>query len=87
MNIQEALKTMKVQKILGRTPTGRPLTKFAIEALSAAISDEKNHGVPAVKCLNCCIIQSSLLVPEGCGFCGAKDITHEINENDILKGV
>lgn len=87
MNIQEALETMKAQKVLGRTPSGRPLTEFAIEAMSAAISDEKNYGVPAVKCLSCCIIQSSLLVASGCSFCNSKDITNEINENDILKGV
>jgi len=84
MNIQESLETMKAQRVFKRTPCGRPTTEFAIKALEAAISDEKNYGVEAVKCTNCCIIQSSLLVPEGCSNCGAKDLTYEISQNDIL---
>jgi hypothetical protein len=84
MNIGDVISTLKAEKSLGKTPCGRPITERAKDALDAAISDEKNYGAPAIKCLNCNIILSSLLVPEGCVNCGGKDLTADITENDIL---
>jgi rubrerythrin len=87
MNISEVLNTLKAERALKRTPIGRPVTDFAIKVLDAVISDEKNYGVDAVKCLSCCIIVSGLLVPEGCPSCGCKDVTYDISKTDILEGV
>jgi len=84
MNISEVLNTLKAEIALKRTPIGRPITDYAIEALSAAVEDEKNYDIDAVKCTNCCIIQSSLLVPEGCPSCGSKDLSTEITKADII---
>ena len=72
-----------MEKILGKTPCGRPLTDYAIEVINAVLSDEKNYGAEAIKCKNCCIIISSLVVPEGCPSCGSKDLTTNISELDI----
>lgn len=84
MNIKDILRTLVAEKIFRRTPSGRPLTEFAIETLNAAIEDEKNHDQPSIVCLNCNFIISSLLVPEGCPSCGAKDLTMTIKQTDIL---
>jgi len=84
MNIGEILPTLKAEVVLRKTPCGRPVTEDAVAFLEAAISDDKNHESPAIRCLNCCIIQSSLLVPEGCVNCGGKDLTMDIKENDVL---
>lgn len=84
MNISEIVPTLKAEQALKKTPCGRPITEYAISAIDAALSDEKNYEAPAIKCLNCCIIMSSLLVPEGCVNCGGKDLTTDITNNDIL---
>ena len=72
-----------MELILGRTPIGRPLTDYAVETIEAVLSDEKNYDSKAIQCQNCCIISSSLLVPEGCMNCGSKDLTTDIKESDI----
>ena len=84
MNISEVVPTLKAEKTFRKTPSGRPITEYAEQVIEAALSDEKNYEAPAVKCLNCCIILSSLLVPEGCVNCGGKDLTTDITKNDIL---
>lgn len=84
MKIFEALSTIKAEKALKRTPTGRSITELGVNTLEAMISDEKNWGSKVKKCLNCGIIISELLVPEGCPNCGSKDLTSDINENDVL---
>jgi len=83
MKISELLPILKIEKLFGKTPCGRPLTEYAIEAIDAVLSDEKNYDTDAIKCKNCCIIISGLLVPDGCVNCGSKDITTDISELDI----
>jgi hypothetical protein len=78
MKISDVIGILQKQKMLERTPKGRPITEKAIEVLNATLSDEKNYHVEAVRCKNCGIISSSLLVPEGCVNCGSKDLTAEI---------
>lgn len=78
MIIEEALDILKAEQALKRTPSGRPITEYGAETITAALSDEKNLGVQVKKCLNCCIIVSSLLVPRGCPNCGSKDMTEDI---------
>ena len=78
MIIEEALDTLKTEQALKRTPSGRPITDYGAETIAAAISDEKNWGAQVKKCLNCCIIVSSLLVPRGCPNCGSKDMREDI---------
>jgi len=84
MNISEVLTTLKAEIAFKRTPMGRPITDYAVEALSAALEDQKNFDIDIVKCLNCSLIQSSLLVPEGCPSCGSKDLSTEITKADII---
>jgi hypothetical protein len=84
MQIQEILSTIKAQIVFRRTIIGRPINEKALGILKIAIEDNKNSGSEAIKCLNCCIIQSSLLVPEGCQNCGSKDLTTNINKTDVL---
>jgi hypothetical protein len=84
MQIQEIISTIKAQIAFRRTIIGRPINKKALEVLKAAIQDDKNSDSEAIKCQNCCIIQSSLLVPEGCQNCGSKDLTTNINKTDVL---
>jgi hypothetical protein len=84
MNITQILPTLQAEKVFRKTPSGRPITDYAIEVIEAVLSDEKNYEAPAIRCLNCCIILSSLLVPEGCVNCGGKDLTTNITQNDIV---
>jgi len=79
MNISEVISILKAELVFKRTPCGRPINDFASESISAAIQDTKNHGYEVVKCKNCCIITSGLLVPDGCPNCGSKDLEHNIN--------
>ena len=84
MKVSEVINTLKSERVLGRTPTGRPLTDYALETIDATLADKKNSESELIKCQNCCIIVSSLLVPEGCVNCGAKDLTTNITRADIL---
>ena len=84
MNIRGVILTLKAEKTFRKTPSGRPLTDYAVEVINSALLDEKNYEAPAIRCLNCCIIISSLLVPEGCVNCGGKDFTTNITKNDII---
>jgi len=86
MRISEVIATLKAERLLQRTPKGRSLTEFALDNLDAALSDIQNYDQNAIQCKNCGLITSSLLVPEGCNGCGSKDLTTEINKNEILKG-
>ena len=87
MRISEVIATLRAERLLMRTPRGRSLTDYAINNLDAALSDTKNHEQNAIQCKNCGLITSSLLVPEGCNGCGSKDLTTDINRNEIIKGV
>lgn len=84
MRIVDVLSTLKAERLLKKTPSGRPLTEYAVEAIEASLSDEKNWGSDAISCLNCCIICSSLLMPDGCVNCGGHDLTTDIKDEDIL---
>jgi len=84
MKISEVINILKAEKNLERTPIGRPLDETAIDNLNAALSDEKNYDQNAILCKNCGLITSSLLVPNGCNGCGSKDLTIDINKNDIM---
>jgi hypothetical protein len=83
MKIREVLNILKMQKTFGKTMCGRPITKIAIENIDATLADEKNYDYDAVKCENCCIIMSGLLVPDGCVNCGLKGGQKEITAKDI----
>jgi len=79
MKIKDAIQIMKIEAIIGRTPTGRSMTDYAVDSIEAALSDEKNYEMECLKCINCGIIQSGLLCAEGCPNCGSKDLTTDIN--------
>ena len=78
MTIGEILKTLIAERNFERTPKGRSVSEKAIESINAALADEKNHSVEAIKCLNCGIILSSILVTKECPNCGAIDLTTNI---------
>lgn len=84
MKISEVLQTLIAEKIFRRTPSGRPLTEYALETIEAALEDKENQSQNAIRCLNCNFIASSLLVPEGCNSCGSKDLTTDITKENIL---
>jgi len=81
MKIIEAIPIIKIELVLGRTPCGRPINEYALEALKATIEDKKNYNQNVINCRNCCIILSSLLVPQGCPNCGG----HDLNINKGIK--
>jgi len=78
MKISDAIDILKSERLLERTPSGRPLTEYAVDCVKATIEDEKNWDSEVIRCLNCCIIVSGLLIPDGCPNCGGKDITLNI---------
>jgi len=78
MKISDVIGILKAERNLKRTPSGRPIVEYAVESINASLSDEKNWDMEVMKCVNCCIIISGLLVPEGCVNCGSKDLTAEI---------
>jgi rubrerythrin len=85
MQISEAISTIRAELIFKKTPTGRPINEFALENLRATIQDEKNWQSNVIICKNCCIIMSSLLMPEGCPNCGLKqDLNRNISKADLL---
>ena len=75
MQISEVLDVLNIEKILGKTPWGRPLSEYAVEVIEATMQDEKNHHVDIIQCLGCGFIFSSLLTSEGCPNCGVLDLT------------
>ena len=85
MKIKEALPILRAEAIFERTTCGRSVTDYARNAIIASMNDTKNHEMECLFCLNCCIIISGLLCPEGCPNCGSKDMTAEIN-NEINNG-
>ena len=78
MQIKDAISIMKAEASLGRTPSGRSITEYAQDAIQAGIDDTKNYEMECLTCLNCNIIVSGLLCPEGCPNCGSKDLTTDI---------
>ena len=84
MNISAVLNTLIAEKVFKRTPSGRPLSEYAVEVIEATLEDQSNYEQEAIKCLNCNFIGSSLLVPEGCVSCGGKDLTTKITKLEVL---
>jgi hypothetical protein len=80
MNISEVLNILNDQLLLKRTPKGRAISEFGIKAIEATIQDTKNYENPAIRCLGCGFVVSSLLVADGCPNCGVIDLTENIIE-------
>ena len=78
MNISDASSILNTEKVLERTPLGRPITEYAKNALIATLDDTKNWSFEVMRCLNCGFICSALLFEEGCKNCGSKDMTMNI---------
>lgn len=86
MKISNVIPDLKAELYFGKTPIGRSVNEEAKANIHAALSDTKNYEVDAVKCLNCGIMLSSLLVQSGCPNCGGNDLTTIIGKKEILKG-
>lgn len=84
MKISETLNTLRAERAFGRTPFGRSLTDHAMQIIDATIEDRKNYGAEAISCTNCHFIGSSLLAEKGCPNCGGKDLSTDINKNELL---
>ena len=85
MKIANIIPDLKAELYFGKTGTGRTVNEKAKASIQAALSDTKNYEVEAIKCLNCGIILSSLLVQSGCPNCGGSDLTTIIGNKEILK--
>lgn len=77
MKISEGINILTAELLLMRTPCGRPINEYAQECIETTISDTKNHSQNLAKCRACCIIVSSLLVPNGCPNCNGHDLDIE----------
>ena len=75
MKISDFIEILEREKVLNRTPKGRPISEFAKEAVEATLQDKKNYEMDVIQCLGCGLIVSSLLVSEGCPNCGVIDMT------------
>ena len=82
MKIKDAIHILKAQLSFERTPKGRSVSEYAKNTIAATLEDEKNYEMECKKCVNCGIILSELLRPEGCPNCGSKDKTIEIIEGE-----
>ena len=80
MNIEQVQDILRQELALERTPKGRPISELGKNAIEAVLSDEKNYGVMAVKCLNCGMVFSSVLSHNGCPNCGGMDLTANLDE-------
>ena len=85
MRISEVTKTIQAQIAMERTSCGRSITQLGVDTCQAVLDDTENYEQDAIKCKNCCIILSSLVIPEGCVNCGCKDVTYDITDQDILR--
>ena len=81
MTIQESLGRINAQLILNRTvgADGKAweMNPEAIKSVKATIDDIDNQHMPAVRCLNCGLLISSLLVEKRCPNCGNLDLEEE----------
>jgi len=83
MNIEDSKKIMKTEIELSLSPTGRPLSEEAIANLDSCLADFNNIESEAVQCINCGMVQSILLIDEGCENCGCLDIEADISEGNM----
>ena len=86
MKIANITPDLKAELYFGKTPIGRSVNDEAKASIEAALSDTKNYEVDAIKCLNCGIMLSSLLVQSGCPNCGGSDLTTIIGKDESLRG-
>ncbi len=89
MNITEAKIIIERQILLNRTADkGWPLSDFAKDSLNACLQDinaQKNPEAQAMRCLNCGLIISQLLIEsEGCPNCNGLDIDDKINASQFI---
>ena len=79
MTIQESIGNIKAQILLKKTSGESPwdINPVALKAVEATVSDVQNYPMIAVKCLNCGLILSSLLVEKCCPNCGCLDLEEE----------
>lgn len=93
MNIEKAIPI--IQNILHHlhtppnrfNPDGMEIVKdtrgeYAISAMEATIKDIDNYNQNAVQCVNCGVVVSSLLVADGCPYCGNLKLTTEIDTGE-----
>jgi hypothetical protein len=78
MKILDILDLLTKEKAFRRTPKGRALSDFAIQAVEATLADKKNYEMEVIQCLGCGFVVSSLLVSDGCPNCGAIDMTENV---------
>ena len=78
MDLNSAKKIIKTQIELGLSSEGRRLNEEAILSLDSCLSDEKNMGNYSVECIGCGMVQSILLIEDGCVNCGCLDINAEV---------
>lgn len=78
MTIQESIGRIKAQLFLKRTVGGKggtfPINDDALGYVQATIEDEKNYGIIAVKCDNCGLLVSKVVIESQtnakCPVCG-----------------
>lgn len=83
MDLNNAKKIIKTQIELGMSSYGRMLSKEAISYLDSCLSDEKNLSNYSVECMNCGMVQSILLIENGCSNCGCLDIDAEVKNKKL----
>ena len=81
MNIQKSLSRIKTQLLLNKTVGSKSgswdLSLDAVASVEATVNDQANYHVAAVKCSNCGLLISSLLVEVRCPNCGGLDFEEE----------
>jgi rubrerythrin len=80
MNIKQAKPILMRQRVVKRTPFGRPIHEKALDALDATLQDEDNYGSETVQCESCGFIISILLTENGCPNCGIEELRTNIIE-------
>ena len=70
MKIKDALDILTTEIRLSRTPKGRIIDDFSKQNLQAVIDDVANHEYEVVRCKNCGMVGSALLVTDNCPNCG-----------------
>ncbi len=83
MTIKESLSRIKKQLILKQTvgvdgKAWEPeITKEALDCVKATIEDVHNYNAIAMKCVNCGLLISQLLLEARCPNCGNLKFTEE----------
>ena len=80
MKVSEAINILKTENTLERTPTGRPLSGYALASINATLEDINNYHMDVIQCMGCGFVISGLLTSEGCPNCGMNDLASEIKQ-------